>query len=194
MAEGVRIAVNDETINTQLDQVADIESGKHGILDAFGAYLVTSTQRRFERETAPDGSKWKQLTPRTAAKRIKGRRRGFDNILRVSRRLEQSISYRVSGGELHVGSNVVYAAAHQLGAEIEVPERQQTIFQHYDAKTDTFDQRFRKKSRSNFARDVTVSAHTISIPARPYLGIDDADRTELGTIVADFMAERGLFE
>lgn len=193
MAEGVRITVNDEAVNRQIDAVSSIEGGKREILEPFGAYLVTATQRRFERETAPDGAKWPQLSPRTAAKRIKGRRRGFDNILRVSRRLEQSVAYRISGGELHVGSNVAYAAAHQLGAEIEVAERQQTIFQNYDAKTDTFDQKFRKKSRSNFARDVTVSAHTITIPARPYLGIDDADRTELGHIVTDFMAERGLF-
>lgn len=194
MADGVRLEVNDEAVTRQLDQVAGIEGAKREILDPFGGYMVTSTQRRFERETAPDGSPWQRLSPRTAAKRIRGRRRGFENILRVTRRLEQSIVYKISGNELHVGSNVEYAAAHQLGAEIEVAERQQTIFQHYDAKTDTFDQRFRKRSRSNFARDVTVPAHTIPVPARAYLGIDDADRRELGNIVTDFMGERGLFE
>ncbi|PZR89643.1 MAG: phage virion morphogenesis protein [Stutzerimonas stutzeri] len=194
MAEGVRLEVNDEAVTRQLDQVAGIEGAKREILDPFGGYLVTSTQRRFERETAPDGSPWQRLSPRTAARRIRGRRRGFENILRVTRRLEQSIVYKISGNELHVGSNVEYAAAHQLGAEIEVAERQQTIFQHYDAKTDTFDQRFRKPSRSNFARDVTISAHTISVPARAYLGLDDADRLEFGNIVTDFMGKRGLFE
>lgn len=194
MTEGVRINVNDEAVSRQLDVVTSIDGDAGAILEPFGAYLVTSTQRRFERETAPDGAKWPKLSPRTASKRINGRRRGFDNILRVTRRLEQSVSHVISNGELHVGSNVVYAAAHQLGAQIDMPQRQQTIFQNYDPKTDTFDQKFRKKSRSNFARDVTVKAHTVSIPARPFLGIDDADREELDHIVTDFMAERGLFE
>lgn len=193
MAEGVRIKINDAAVLQQLGVIDGIEADKREVLEPFGAYVVTATQRRFELETAPDGVRWPQLSPRTAAKRIKGRVRGFFNILRVTRRLEQSITYQVRNDELHVGSNVAYAAAHQLGAEIDVQERQQTIYQHYDAKTDTFDQKFRRKSRSNFARDVAVKAHTIPIPARAYLGIDDGDRSELGTIITDFMAERGLF-
>ena len=91
---------------------------------------------------------------------------------------------------MHVGTNVPYAAAHQLGAEIEMEERQQTIYQHYDSRTDTFDPKFRTKRRSNFARDVTVKAHTITIPARPYLGADDADRAEVTEIVAEFYREK----
>jgi len=183
-SKGITLVVEDSSL-LALDRIDAATDRRAEVLDAIGAYLLTATQRRFERETAPDGQRWQRLSPRTARRRINGRERGYNNILRVSRRLEQSIFHDVVDDQLMIGSNLPYAAIHQLGGEIEMPERQQTIFQHYDAKTDTFDQRFRTKRRSNFARDVTVSAHTITMPARPYLGIDDADRAEISEIIAE---------
>lgn len=194
MAEkGIRVTVSDQPVLAALDRLEAATNNRADAEHAIGAYLVTSTQRRFERETAPDGTRWQRLSPRTANQRIGNRRRGYDNMLRVTRRLEQSIVYAVNAHEINWGSNLVYAAIQHLGGEIEQAERQQTIYQNYDAKTDTFDARFRTKRRSNFARDVTVKAHTVTIPARPYLGIDDADRTEILAIVADhFRTDGGL--
>ena len=191
--KGIRIGISDAAVLTALARLESATEHRASAENAIGAYLVTSTQRRFETEIGPDGVPWKRLSPRTANKRIGRRRRGFENILRVSRRLEQSVVYAVDDHDIAVGSNVVYAAIQHLGGEIEQPERQQTIFQNYDAKSDTFDQRFRKPSRSNFARDVTVKAHTITIPGRPYLGIDEADRKEILAIIEDhFRSEGGL--
>lgn len=189
-AEGIRIELDATEVLGGFNLVDAAADDKAELLSRIGGYLVTSTQRRFERETGPDGQRWTRLSPRTAKRRINGRARGYDNVLRVSRQLEQSITSIVAGDEVHVGTNVPYAAAHQLGAEIEVEERQQTIYQHYDSRTDTFDPKFRTKRRSNFARDVTVKAHTVTIPARPYLGVDDADRAEVTEIVAEFYREK----
>lgn len=189
-AEGIRFELDAAEVFRGLDLVDVAADDKAELLSRVGAYFVTSTQRRFERETGPDGQRWQRLSPRTAKQRIGRRERGFDNILRVSRRLEQSITSIVAGDEVHVGTNVVYAAAQHFGAEIEMQERQQTIYQRYDSRTDTFDPKFRTKRRSNFARDVTVKAHTVTIPARPYLGADDADRAEVAEIVADFYREK----
>ncbi|WP_440411143.1 phage virion morphogenesis protein [Neorhizobium petrolearium] len=191
--KGIRITISDAPVLAALDRLEAATNNRAEAEDAIGAYLVTSTQRRFEREVGPDGQPWKRLSPRTANRRIGNRRRGFENILRVSRRLEQSIVYAVDDHEIAWGSNVVYAAIQHLGGEIEQPERQQTIYQNYDARTDTFDPKFRTKRRSNFARDVSVSAHTITIPARPYIGLDAADRKEILAIVEDhYRTEGGL--
>jgi len=192
--KGIRITFSDQAVQQALDRLDAASDNRAAAEHAIGAYLVTSTQRRFERETGPDGQPWRGLSPRTANQRIgKKGRRGFDNILRVSRRLEQSIVYAVDGHEIAWGSNVVYAAIQHLGGEIEQPERQQTIYQNYDAKTDTFDPKFRTKRRSNFARDVTVKEHSVTIPGRPYLGIDDADRAAILSIVEEhYRLEGGL--
>lgn len=191
-AEGIRIALDAAEVFAALDLTDAAADDKPELLSRIGAYLVKSTQRRFERETGPDGQPWQRLSPRTAERRIGGRPRGYDNILRVnpSSGLYSSIVSQVVADEVHVGTNVKYAAIHQLGGKIEMQERQQTIYQHYDKRTDTFDPKFRTKKRSNFARDVTVKAHTITMPARPYLGIDDADRAEAAEIVAKFYREK----
>lgn len=196
-AEGIRIVVNDAAALGGLDKLDVATGNRRAAMEAIDAYLVTSAQRRFERETGPDGRPWTRLKPSTAGKRINGRPRGYANILRVtaSSGLYSSIFGAVEDDDLIlVGSNKKYAAIHQLGGEIEMPERQQTIYQHYDAKTDTFDPKFRKPSRSNFARDVTVKAHTVPIPARPYLGIDDEDRKEIREIIAEHYRLQGGVE
>ncbi|QIO60685.1 phage virion morphogenesis protein [Rhizobium leguminosarum] len=191
--KGIRITVSDAPILAALDRLEAATDNRSQAEDAIGAYLVTSTQRRFEREIGPDGQPWRRLSARTANRRIGTGRRGYENILRVTRRLEQSFVFATENHEIAWGSNVVYAAIQDQGGEIEQPERQQTIYQNYDAKTDTFDPKFRTKRRSNFARDVKVKAHTVTIPGRPYLGIDDADRKEILAIIEDhYRTEGGL--
>jgi phage virion morphogenesis protein len=191
MSEGIKITVDDPEVLSHLEQLQKAVDDIRPAEEAIGAYLVTSTQRRFERETGPDGTKWPRLSARTANRRIGGRRRGSDNILRVTRRLEQSVFSDVDQDGIHVGTNVVYAAIHQLGGEINMPTRTQTIYQHYSAKEDRLDPRFRSKGRSNFARDVAVKAHSITMPARPYLGLDDADRQEIAAIIEDHLQAAG---
>lgn len=195
MATGIRITISEAPILAALARLGAATDNRSEAEDAIGRYLVTSTQRRFEREQDLDGKPWKRLSPRTAARRIGSKRRGFENILRVSERLQQSIVYAIDDAEHEIawGSNVPYAAIQDQGGEIEKAERQQTIYQNYDKRTDTFDPRFRTKRRSNFARDVTVKAHTIKIPARPYMGLDDDDRKKILAIIeSHYRTEGGL--
>ncbi|ORE85737.1 phage virion morphogenesis protein [Aurantimonas sp. 22II-16-19i] len=182
-AEGIRITVDDSAVLAALSRLE--QRDRSDAMHAIGAYLVTSTQQRFERESGPDGRPWQRLSPRTANKRIGKTRRGYDHMLRVKNRLYSSISYQADASSTAVGTNVAYAAIQHLGGVIKQAARRQTIYQRYDPKADTLDQRFVKRSRSNFARDVDVAAHEINIPARPYLGISDEDRAEILEIVAD---------
>lgn len=61
-----------------------------------------------------------------------------------------------------------YAAYNEFGATINVPAKAQTLYfkQNRDGSVGN---RFVKKDKSNFAQDVTVPAHTINIPARPFM-------------------------
>lgn len=175
----IQIRSNDAEIAARLEGAGAALGDLRPTMSAIGAAMLFSTQRRFETKTAPDGQPWRPLAPRTARERAK-RGRSPSDILRDTGRLYQSLTYQVSASgstaTVEWGSNVVYAAIHQFGGTIEVGERTRTIYQAYDAKTDIYDPRFRKKAKSNFARDVKVKAHRITIPARPYLGVNDADR------------------
>ncbi|MBP0439437.1 phage virion morphogenesis protein [Tianweitania sediminis] len=182
---GIFIRIDDEAVTGQLQRLEDAAGDMQPAMAAIGAAMLQSTQRRFERETGPDGKKWAPLRPRTAAARIGRGRRGTANILRVSTRLYQSLTFEASNTEARVGSNVVYAAIHQLGGAIDMPERQQTIHLSTGKR-----KRFvRSAAKRKESRAVTIGAHQVRMPARPYLGIDQADRDTITSIVADHFAE-----
>lgn len=184
MAEGVRIEVDDKAVLATLSAAQRVSANPASIMAAVEPYLVFSTQRHIETERGPDGP-WPRLSPRTASRRIGGRQRGFENMLRVTNRLYSSITGDSGPDYAAVGSNLAYARIHQLGGTIDMPERQQTIYQAYDARRDRLSAKFRAKRRSNFARDVKVGALQVTIPARPYLYIDQTDRDEIERIAAD---------
>lgn len=187
--EGIKIVVDDAAVMGALGALQGKAENLAPAMAAIGAALLQSTQRRFERETGPDGAKWPRLSPRTAAKRVTAKhRRGHDNILRVTGRLYQSIVAESSETQAEVGTNVVYAAIHQLGGAIEMPEREQTIHLSTGKR-----KRFvRTSAKRKDTRTVKVGAHSVRIPARPFLGIDDADRQTVLEIVADHLTVSGV--
>lgn len=60
-----------------------------------------------------------------------------------------------------------YAAYNEYGATVEIPERTQTLY--FKRTRDGVGNRFVKKSKSDFAQDAAVKAHTVTIPSRPFL-------------------------
>jgi len=118
------------------------------LLDGVGALVAGQTQERIASEKrAPDGSPWRAWAERTAE-----RRHGGQSLLLQEGDLLTSIHHVVSGNEVRVGSNLVYAAIHQFGG----------------------------RAGRNQA---------VEIPARPYLGLSDANRDEVRAAVEDFLAE-----
>lgn len=183
----LRVEVDDADVKATFERVAAAGGDASTFLHAVGGYLLTSTQRRFETRTGPGGKAWPQLAPRTARERVR-LGYGTTNILRRTGMLYGSYTYVVSPDAVEAGTNNPYAGIHQFGGEIRQYARSQQIFQHYDPKTDHYDPRFRKRSRSNFARWVAIGEHTITIPARPALGIDEADRAAIVETGEDWLA------
>lgn len=187
----IDLGTNADALGTAIDDIAARLDDVRPMLHDMGAYGILSTQRRFETRRGPDGQPWAPLARRTARERIK---RGRDpaNILRLTARLYQSFAVEVTGtasaAELAWGTNVAYAAIHQFGGTIAMPARESTIYRFYDERRDEVDWRFRSRARSNFASTVSIGAYTITIPARPYLGIDDADLVELTAIGEQHLA------
>lgn len=188
MAGGVQIRVEDSEVNRTLDGIIRASENPAAIMAAVATQMLQDTRRHFEKETGPDGP-WPRLSPRTADKRIGKRRRGYDNMLRVSGRLYNSLIQESGADYALVGSNLPYAALQQQGGTIQMPARDQEIFQNYNARSDSFDPRFRRRANSNFARTVKVGAHTITVPARPYLYLDEADRAAIEAAATDALRD-----
>lgn len=155
-------------------------------------YVLFSTERRFEKETGPNGAKWKPLAGRTAKARAGRKVRGTEHILRQSVRLYSSLTQTSDANSAQVGTNVEYAAIHQFGGTIQMPERQSRLtYKKIRGKSGV---RFVKAgTKKATEKDVTIKAHSVRIPARPYLGINAADQEEIGEIaLAALKREAGL--
>lgn len=157
-----------------------------------GQHMELSTGENFRRETAPDGTPWKKLAPATIKGRVR-KKLNPDGILRASGILRQSVSHqagvdRVIWGARAQHAGKSYARIHQLGGEIQVAERKGKIYRHFNPKTLKTNGRFVKKNRKHLrVEDVTMPARTISIPARPYLGVSAADETEIYEIASEWV-------
>jgi phage virion morphogenesis protein len=184
---GARLIIDDEL--TPVISAIGMQVAHPGELtSAFAAHLLTSTQRRFEREFGPDGQKWAPLAKRTTMQKIRGRRRGSANILRVSTRLYSSLIAQSDVLSAEVGTNVEYAGPHQFGGEIQHFARSQRASFKKIRKRYSFVQRGTKGS---IERNITIGEHSVRIPARPYLGFSAADRAELMAIGRDWLEQEG---
>lgn len=140
VAQPISVEIEDAALRAALMRIAAVLASPSAVMDQIGRHLVASTLRRFERERAPDGSPWLK----SARALAEGGR-----TLTDTGRLRGSIAHTVTDGgrAVEVGSDVLYAAIHQLGG------------------------------RAGRGRRVTL-------PARPYLGIDEDDRANILRIVA----------
>ncbi|MEJ0012794.1 MAG: phage virion morphogenesis protein [Bauldia sp.] len=126
--------------------------------DAIGGSLVVSTQRRFEAGRAPDGSVW---PPSIRALAENGK------TLIDTARLMQSITHNATDDGVEVGTNVLYAAIHQFGGVVRAKNAPKLRFR---------------------LLGVWHSADQVTIPARPFLGLDQDDEGEIVAIAEDFVA------
>lgn len=157
MSEGVSLKVQgDKRLVQAMTKLAD-PARKRSMLAAIGAYGVSSTQRRFETGTAPDGQKWKPS--RRALKE------GGKTLVKTPR-LSVSLVYDADENSVGWGTNLIQARIHQFGGVI-VPKV--------------------KKALAFKGADGFVLTQKVKMPARPYLGVNERDNERIGEIALGFM-------
>ncbi|AWB06811.1 phage virion morphogenesis protein (plasmid) [Azospirillum humicireducens] len=185
---GASIRIDDAALRRLLGGLAASAEDMTDLMVQLAGQMELDTQRRFEEQRGPDGNPW---PPSLRALTQNG------ETLTDTARLRQSIGSRVTRNTAEVGTNVVYAAIHQFGGTVQMPERQQTLYWHHRGDTGsadwqssrTFkDWKFSKRSRANYSEVHTVKAHSITMPARPFLGINEAGMAVLGEIARDWLA------
>jgi len=135
------------------------------LLRAIGVGLLRNTQDRFDAETAPDGSRWAPLSPGYIPfKRGAGILRGAG----MRGGLQGSITSDVSGGAVIIGTNKIYGAVHQFGATITPKGAGVLVLRDYKGRA--------------FGR-----ARSVTIPARPYLGLSARDEETILEITEDHL-------
>jgi len=151
------------------------------LLPRVGEYLVRSTKDRFDTQTAPDGTPWAPLKQRYARQKKYNK----DKILTLRGDLRRYIRYQRDADAAVAGTNLPYGAVQQFGDTIEQPARQSTVRLRSVAGRILF---AGKRHKRAIEKSVTIPAHDVVIPARPYLGLSDRDGDNLAEIVREWLA------
>lgn len=110
---GVTASLTTEGLDAAIKRLSRLEGFQMAELtDAAGAILESSTRDRFDTKTAPDGAAW---VPWSEA--YDDTREDRHSLLVEEGDLRDSIASYSTGGEVHVGSNLIYAAHHHFGGD-----------------------------------------------------------------------------
>ena len=128
------------------------------LFEQVGETLIKIHQDRFARQVSPDGQSWAPLSAWYRDQKSQNQ----DKILTLRGHLSQTLSYNTTQDGLEFGSNRVYAAIHQFGGTI----------------------------RPKKAKALNVGgrpAKSVTIPARPWLGVGQNDQREILNTVKDHL-------
>lgn len=168
----VKYTIKDLEAKTAIKQAARHLAEPEKALKECGLVLLRSIAKNFKAGGRP--MRW-HPSKRALAE-------GGKTLIRTARLL-RSISMRVLGKVLTVGTNVKYARIHQLGGKI---NENVTIRQHYRYITKAF-------GRPVKGRKVLVKQHQrqqdMYIPARPFLMVQPQDMRIMRKIVAEYVTD-----
>lgn len=163
----ITIEINDADISDALGRAVALLTDMSPLMNNIGAHLRDATEDRFKTGTAPDGSPWTARSPVTLARYTKLGLTYGAHPLTLSGDLSNSIAHSYGPDFAMLTTKAKQAAVMQFGAP-------QGAFGAFIGKD--------KLGRDHF--------HSIpwgNIPARPFFGIAEEDRTNILDIVAEYL-------
>ncbi len=159
MSVSITVTIDSLQVRQAFSRLTRLMADTTPVMRAIGTGLIAGTHDRFQAGVDPGGAPWAKLNPQYAfTKRGAG-------ILRESAMaggLMGSIAMQAGRDNVVVGSNKIYAAVHQFGATITPKSGPHLVFK---------------------LGGRLVKARSVTIPARPYLGVSADDRQMIGDVV-----------
>lgn len=111
----ISVTYSDAEIRQRLQRLQRKVGDLTPAMKNIGEALILSTDDRFDKEIAPDGTPWKPNTAFTIAKKkALGR---INKVLQSTGQMRASIAYQASRDRVVIGTNDRKAAKHQFGLE-----------------------------------------------------------------------------
>ena len=168
----IDIKYDDRQVRAALNRLLRAGNDLTPVMRAIAGHLEADVEQAFARQTAPDGTAWAKLKPSTVARRKK-KGKGATPILEQSGNLLRSITSDYDATSAIVGTNLVYAATHQFGA-----------------KKGEFDPLAQLSAAPGIRSLRRAPIPWGDIPARPFLGVSDADRANILDTINRHLAEQ----
>lgn len=191
---GVTITINDAVLQGVIDRMLERMSDLSPVMDSVGKYLARANYDRFETQRSPEGVPWEPLKPETV------KRKGIDKILMETSQMRGTIAHQPGRDHVIVGTVVAYAAIHQFGGDITRHAQSRVVrLRTINKKGDLL----RQTGYPNLAvfartagddphkryteRRATIPQYTITMPARPFLGVSRAEMDHIIGIISGWM-------
>ena len=122
----IEIKIDNKDVERKLLELAQKGENLRPLMKNIAGIFASATEENFKNEGRPD--KWTELSEATKKQRTK-QKKWPGQILQVSGQLASSISTQYDDESAVIGSNLDYAAIHQLGGQagknkkVEVPAR-----------------------------------------------------------------------
>lgn len=149
MSEPIEIKLDNKEIESRLLDLAKRSENLRPLMKNIAGVFAYSTEENFKNEGRPD--KWTELSESTIKQRTKNKQ-WPGMILQISGQLASSVNTYYDNDSAVIGSNLDYAAIHQLGGQA-------------------------GKNQS------------VTIPARPYLQLNNEDFEEILSMTENFLGE-----
>lgn len=150
-----QISYDDSSVRSALMGLIALGQNPAPVMRDLAAYGEASTLERFHTETGPDGKPWK--------KSLRAMLTGGKTLTQAGH-LGDSITHDSGRDWAAWGTNMIYARIHQLGGVIKPKVAGGRL-------------RFR------LANGAFVSVAQITMPARPYLGVNADDKVEMISLI-----------
>lgn len=170
----ITIELKDAEVAEALRALAASLADMSPVMSDIGQYMVRSTNARFVAGVSPEGTPWAAKSPVTLANYArKGDPADPRPLFGPSGRLSSEINYQPSPRSVEIGTNMIYAAVQHFGAA-------QGAFGARMGRTKPSEKR--PKSQDYF-----FHIPWGTIPARPFLGVSDEDRTALLDLIEEWL-------
>lgn len=158
---GIRNEGDWSKFNNSLHKIVDFNFT--GMNKDIGEALVSSTRNRFREQKGPDGRPWK--------KSLRAKTTGGQTLVDTGR-LKNSITSRATSHGVEVGTNDKRASIHQgnNGRDVKIKAKKAKAL------------RFKIGNSWAIKKSVTI-------PARPFIGISDDDQEEVTDIINEHIEE-----
>lgn len=171
----IKIELSDNQVSQKLEKLVRSVENTRPVLELIGNMLVDSTKRRFATSTAPDGTRWapnSQVTILRYLGKYKSSYRKKDGRL-TQKGADRAISKRPLIGETgSLSSQISYAV-----------EGVDTLFVG-SSMIYAATQQFGAEKRQFQGK-----APWGDIPARPFLGLSDQDRSNILDTISDYLID-----
>ena len=122
----IEIKIDNKDVERKLLELAQKSENLRPLMKNIAGIFASATEENFKNEGRPD--KWTELSEATKKQRTK-QKKWPGQILQVSGQIASSISTQYDDESAIIGSNLDYAAIHQLGGQagknkkVEIPAR-----------------------------------------------------------------------